>query len=430
MLDAKRLRQAPDEIETALAKRGFRLDRETMQALDTKRKVLQVETENLQARRNANSKAIGQAKSKGEDASALMQEMQSINEGLSAIKADNETLQAQWQDFLYGIPNTPHESVPMGTSEADNELIRTVGDIPKFDFTPRDHVDLLADSSYLDLESAAKISGARFSVLTGPLARLQRGLVQFMLDLHTESHGYIEHYVPYLVQQKALEGTGQLPKFADDLFATEGRDYYLIPSAEVPLTNMARDIIFDRQDLPKKLVAHTPCFRSEAGSYGKDTRGIFRQHQFEKVELVQMVHPDESYAVLERLLNDAEKVLQLLGLPYQVVNLCGGDLSAIAAKTYDIEVWLPGQQAYREVSSCSNFEDYQARRLQARFRCPETNKPRLIHTLNGSGLAAGRTLIAILENYQDAQGHIHIPEVLWPYVGDLRVISKSLACGE
>lgn len=425
MLDPKRLRQNVEAVQIALQKRGFVLDQAQLEALDAQRKAIQVQTEALQAKRNATSKAIGQAKSKGESAEAYMTEMQTVNAELDALKSQNDALQTQWQDFLLTLPNVPHESVPIGSDETENEEVRRWGSQPQFDFEAKDHVDLLAHTAYLDFESAAKISGARFSILNGPIAKLQRAIIQFMLDVQTQDHGYIEHYVPYLVHEEALYGSGQLPKFREDLFQIANNDFFLIPTAEVPLTNLVKDAILDATTLPQKYAAHTPCFRSEAGSYGKDTRGMFRQHQFEKVELVQIVAPETSYDALEALVQDAERILQLLKLPYRVVNLCGGDLGFCSAKTYDLEVWLPGQKHYREISSCSNFEDYQARRIQARYRDPNTGKPQLVHTLNGSGLAAGRTLIAVIENYQTQTGDIDVPEVLQPYMRGLKTIKLT-----
>ena len=416
MLDPKRLRQNVADVTAGLEKRGVTLDLTQLTDLDEKRKAIQVETEALQAKRNATSKAIGQAKAKGESADTLMTEMQTVNAALEALKTQNDSLQKEWHTFLVSLPNVPHASVPVGSDESENEEVRTWGEKPQFAFDVKDHVDLLSETGFLDFEAAAKISGARFSVLSGPVAQLQRALVQFMLDVQTTEHGYVEHYVPYLVHEEALFGSGQLPKFREDLFAVSDNDFFLIPTAEVPLTNLVKDTIIAAENLPLKYAAHTPCFRSEAGSYGKDTRGMFRQHQFEKVELVQVVAPETSYQALETLVGDAEAILQKLNLPYRVVNLCGGDLGFCSAKTYDLEVWLPGQNQYREISSCSNFEDYQARRLQARYRDPKTGKPQLAHTLNGSGLAAGRALIAVIENYQDAAGNIQIPEVLKPYM--------------
>jgi seryl-tRNA synthetase len=390
-----------------------------------------VRTQELQSRRNSASKLIGQAKAKGEDTTAIMAEVAQVGEELKSIEVQLVELQSQLQQMLEGMPNMPHESVPVGKSEEDNVEVRRVGSMPVFDFTVKDHVELGETLGGLDFEMAAKISGARFSVLKGGLARLHRALAQFMLDTHTDSHGYTEVYVPYMVNAASMRGTGQLPKFEEDLFRVPRQmgeageqNFYLIPTAEVPVTNMVRDEIIALERLPLKYVAHTPCFRSEAGSAGRDTRGLIRQHQFEKVELVQMVHPDESSAALEALLGHAEAILQKLGLHYRVVKLCTGDIGFSSATTYDIEVWLPAQNTYREISSCSNFEAFQARRLQARFR-NAAGKPELLHTLNGSGLAVGRTLVAILENYQQADGSISIPEILRPYMGGLAVLSAS-----
>jgi len=419
MLDPRFLRS---ELETAaqrLATRGFVLDVAQLSALEAERKQVQVVVENLQAERNASSKAIGKAKATGADATPLLQAVADLGDKLKQAETGLAEIQLRLEIMLLGIPNLPHDSVPVGKSEHDNVELRRVGEPKQFDFTPRDHVDLGAALGQMDFDVAAKISGARFVTLNGPLARLQRALTQFMLDVHTEAHGYTETYVPYIVNADSLRGTAQLPKFEQDQFALKGeQDYYLIPTAEVPLTNLVRDTIIEADDLPRKYVAHTPCFRSEAGSYGKDTRGMIRQHQFEKVELVQIVRPQDSFAALEALTGHAETILKKLGLPYRVVALCTGDMGFAAAKTYDLEVWLPSQNKYREISSCSNFTDFQARRLQARWRNPETGKPELVHTVNGSGLAVGRTLVAIMENCQDSHGHIHVPEALWRYMGE------------
>ncbi len=426
MLDPKRLRDDLDHVASQLARRGFVLDTARFRALEQQRKQLQQRTEQLQAQRNARSRAIGQAKARGEDIQPLLAEVAGLGDELKQTEQAFDSLQQELEGFLAGIPNLPHASVPAGDSEDDNVEVRRWGEIRAMNFEVRDHVDLGERLGQLDMETAARISGSRFMTLSGPLARLHRALIQFMLDLHTTEHGYRETYVPYLVNSDSLRGTGQLPKFAEDLFAICGEgevpDYYLIPTAEVPVTNMVRDCIIEAEHLPLRWTAHTPCFRSEAGSYGKDTRGLIRQHQFEKVEMVQIVRPEQSYAVLEELTTHAETVLQRLGLPYRVVTLCAGDLGFSAAKTYDIEVWLPGQQKYREISSCSNFEDFQARRLKARWRNPDTGKPELVHTLNGSGLAVGRTLVAVMENYQLADGRIAVPEALWPYMGGMRII--------
>jgi seryl-tRNA synthetase len=422
MLDPHLLRTRLDEVAAQLKRRGFELDIGQIQALEERRKALQVETETLQNRRNTSSRAIGQAKSRGEDIQPLLDEVATLGDQLKHCAAGLEEIQAELSVVLQGIPNIPHESVPDGQSEEDNQEIRCWGEPVNFTFEPRDHVALGEMSGYLDFDTASKIAAARFVVMKGPLARLHRALIQFMLAAHTSEHGYTEVNVPYLVNPDSLYGTGQLPKFADDQFHVEKQDLYLIPTAEVPVTNIARDTILDADQLPLKYVCHTPCFRSEAGSHGKDTRGMIRQHQFEKVELVQLVHPETSYQVLEELTGHAEAILQKLGLPYRTVVLCAGDTGFSAAKTYDIEVWLPGQGRYREISSCSNFENFQARRMQARWRNPETGKPELLHTLNGSGLAVGRTLIAIMENYQQADGSIRIPEALIPYMAGMEVI--------
>ena len=418
MLDPKLFRTDLDKTAQLLARRGFTLDVSTITSLEEKRKQVQVLTQQYQNERNTKSKAIGQAKARGEDTKPLMDEVASIGTALKQAETELEQLQNDLNAITLGVPNIPHTSVPDGKDERDNQEVRRWGEPKKLDFAPKDHVDLGEGLGLMDFEVAAKISGARFVVLQGALAQLHRALIQFMLDLHTREHGYTETYVPYLVNADSLRGTGQLPKFETELFALRGEQgFYLIPTAEVPVTNLARDTITDAARLPRKQVCHTPCFRSEAGSYGKDTRGMIRQHQFEKVELVQFVRPQDSYAALEELTGHAEKVLQLLGLPYRVMALCAGDMGFSAAKTYDLEVWLPGQQKYREISSCSNFEDFQARRMQARWRNPETGKPELLHTLNGSGLAVGRTLVAILENYQEQDGSITLPVVLRPYLG-------------
>jgi len=418
MLDPKLFRTDLDNTAKQLARRGFTLDVATITSLEEKRKQVQVLTQQCQNERNTKSKAIGQAKARGEDTKSLMDEVGSIGAALKQAETELEQLQNDLNAITLGVPNIPHASVPDGKDERDNQEVRRWGEPKKLDFVPKDHVDLGEGLGLMDFETAAKISGARFVVLQGALAQLHRALIHFMLDLHTREHGYTETYVPYLVNADSLRGTGQLPKFETELFAVRSeQSFYLIPTAEVPVTNLARDTITEAARLPRKHVCHTPCFRSEAGSYGKDTRGMIRQHQFEKVELVQFVRPQDSYAALEELTGHAEKVLQLLGLPYRVMALCAGDMGFSAAKTYDLEVWLPGQQKYREISSCSNFEDFQARRMQARWRNPETGKPELLHTLNGSGLAVGRTLVAILENYQLPDGSITVPAVLRPYLG-------------
>lgn len=418
MLDPRLLRTDLENTAKLLARRGFTVDVQALAGLEEKRKSVQVVTQQLQNERNVKSKAIGQAKARGEDTAALMEEVARNGAALKQAEADLVQLQNDLHAIVLGIPNLPHASVPDGRDERDNQEIRKWGTPRQIDFAPRDHVDIGAALGLMDFEVAAKISGARFVVMQGALARLHRALIQFMLDLHTREHGYTETYVPYLVNADSMRGTGQLPKFEADLFAVRSEQgFYLIPTAEVPVTNLARDTIVDAGQLPRRHVCHTPCFRSEAGSYGKDTRGMIRQHQFEKVELVQFVRPQDSYAALEELTGHAEKVLQKLELPYRVMALCAGDMGFSAAKTYDLEVWLPGQQKYREISSCSNFEDFQARRMQARWRNPETGKPELLHTLNGSGLAVGRTLVAIMENYQDRDGGITVPAVLQPYMG-------------
>ncbi|MEQ1741863.1 MAG: serine--tRNA ligase [Candidatus Nitrotoga sp.] len=431
MLDLQALRNELDGVAARLATRGYVLDTTRFGQLENTRKTIQTRTQELQAKRNATSKQIGMGKAKGEDVSAIMAEVAGLGDELKQLEAQLEHIQQDLQAFLSVIPNTPHLSVPVGKSETDNVEMRRVGSPPEFDFEVKDHVSVGEDVGGLDFETATKISGARFSLLKGPLARLHRALAQFMLDIHTEQHGYTEVYVPYLVNSESMRGTGQLPKFEEDLFRVprqlgeEGeQNFYLIPTAEVPVTNMVRDSITPLEKLPLKFVAHTPCFRSEAGSYGRDTRGMIRQHQFDKVELVQIVHPEQSYDALEQLLAHAETILQKLALPYRVMKLCTGDMGFSAAITYDIEVWLPAQNAYREISSCSNFEAFQARRMQARFR-NEQGKPELLHTVNGSGLAVGRTLVAILENYQQADGSVVIPEVLRPYMGKLEYIRAS-----
>ena len=418
MLDPKLLRSDPEKVAAALARRGFELDLAAFRTLEEKRKALQVRTQELQNLRNTRSRVIGQAKAAGEDIQPLLDEVASIGDELKAEEEALRLVQEELRQFMLHLPNLPHESVPDGADEADNREERRWGEIPEFDFEPKDHVDLGEALGGLDFEAAARLTGSRFTVMHGDIARLHRALAQFMLDLHTREHGYRETYVPYVVNDASLYGTGQLPKFAEDLFRLEGeRPWYLIPTAEVPLTNLLRDRILPAEAVPFRVVAHTPCFRSEAGAYGKDTRGMIRQHQFDKVELVQAVRAEDSFAALEALTGHAEKVLQLLGLPYRVVTLCTGDLGFSATKTYDLEVWLPGQGRYREISSCSNFVDFQARRMQARWRNPETGKPELLHTINGSGLAVGRTLVAVMENCQEADGSIRIPEALRPWMG-------------
>ena len=424
MLDPKLLRSDLEFCQQQLARRGYELDTKMFTALEEKRKDLQVKTQDLQKERNAKSKAIGQAKAKGEDASAILAEVADLGDQLKAAEEELNTYQVQLNDLLMGIPNLPHESTPNGRNEDNNVEVRKWGEPRQFDFDVRDHVDVGEALGLLDFETAAKITGSRFAVMSGAIARLHRALIQYMLDLHTTEHGYTETYVPYIVNADSLRGTGQLPKFEEDLFKVRyENDYYLIPTAEVPVTNIVRDVIINDDYMPRKFVCHTPCFRSEAGSYGKDTRGMIRQHQFEKVELVQVVRPEDSYNALETLTSHAEEVLKRLELPYRVVALCTGDIGFSSAKTYDLEVWLPGQEKYREISSCSNFEAFQARRMKARYRNPESGKPELVHTLNGSGLAVGRTLVAILENYQQANGTVALPAVLQPYMGGLSNIS-------
>ena len=425
MLDIQLLRNDLDGVTKSLAARGFVFDADAFQTLEMERKTIQTRTQELQAKRNATSKQIGQAKSKGEDVSAIMAEVANLGDELKAAELNLEGIQARMNEILLTIPNLPHETTPIGKSENDNVEVRRVGTPRSFDFPVKDHVDVGEGLNLLDFGTAAKISGARFSVMRGQLARLHRALAQFMLDVHTQEHGYTEVYVPYLVNADSMRGTGQLPKFEADLFAVqknENEKLYLIPTAEVPVTNMVRDEIVPLESLPLKFVAHTPCFRSEAGSYGRDTRGMIRQHQFDKVELVQIVHPSNSYEVLEELTGQAEAILKKLELPYRVMALCSGDIGFSSAKTYDLEVWLPAQNAYREISSCSNFEAFQARRMQARYR-NEKSKPELVHTINGSGLAVGRTLVAILENYQRVDGGIDIPAVLQLYMGGQKVIA-------
>jgi len=425
MLDPKLIRNDLEAVARQLARRGFTLDTAKLQALEQQRKDIQALTQELQAERNGHSRNIGKAKANGEDIAPLLKEVEGLGEQLKSREDELATVQAELNDILLGIPNIPHTTVPEGKGEEDNQELRTWGKPTQFDFEPKDHVDLGEQLGQFDFETAAKLTGSRFCVIQGPLAQLHRALIQFMLDTHTRVHGYREVYVPYLVNSDSLKGTGQLPKFEEDLFKMEGESgYYLIPTAEVPVTNLARDTIIDAEALPIRYTAHTPCFRSEAGSYGKDTRGMIRQHQFEKVEMVQLVRPGDSYEALEQLTTHAETILQTLRLPYRVVTLCTGDTGFSAAKTYDLEVWLPGQQKYREISSCSNFEAFQARRMQARWRNPETGKPELLHTVNGSGLAVGRTLVAVMENYQRADGSIVVPDVLQNYMGGLDILKQ------
>ncbi len=426
MLDMQELRRDPAAIARRLETRGFDFDVAGFKRLEDERKRCQTETQSLQGERNRRSKEIGQLKARGEDAAALLAEVADLGARLDAAAARLEDVQAGLAATLEGLPNLPHASVPVGRDEGDNVEVRRWGEPPAFDFEPRDHVDLGTVLGMLDFDTASRLTGARFVVMRGALARLNRALAQFMLDLHTGEHGYTEMGVPFLVNGQALFGTGQLPKFADDQFATQDEPpYYLVPTAEVPLTNLVRERIVEADALPLKVTAYSPCFRREAGSYGKDTRGMIRQHQFEKVELVQIVRPEDSYDALEELTGHAETVLQRLGLAYRVVALCTGDLGFAAAKTYDLEVWLPGQRRYREISSCSNCEAYQARRMSARWRNPDTGKPELVHTLNGSGLAVGRALVAVLENYQEADGGIRIPQALRPYMGGLERIGPA-----
>jgi seryl-tRNA synthetase len=418
VLDVKNLRSATEEVARNLARRGFELDLEGFRVLEESRKSVQTRVDALRAERNANAKAVGIAKGKREDASALLARGEALNAEMSAVEVELNEIQAQADSWLLGLPNLLHDSVPDGVDETSNVEVRRHGDPREFAYTPLDHVALGEGLAGLDFEAASRLSGARFSVLKGSLARLHRALAQFMLDLHVNEHGYQEIYAPYLVSASALTGTGQLPKFAEDLFKIEGeRELFLIPTAEVPVTNLVRDQIIDAAQLPLRYVAHTPCFRSEAGAAGRDTRGLIRQHQFEKVELVHIVRPADSYAALESLTAHAETVLQRLELPYRVMALCAGDMGFSSAKTYDLEVWLPAQGKYREISSCSNCEGFQARRMLARWRNPETGKPEPVHTLNGSGVAVGRAMVAVLENYQNEDGSVTVPAALRPYMG-------------
>ena len=419
MLDIQLLRKDAVLVAERLAARGFAFDTARFESLEGERKTIQTRTQEAQSRRNSLSKQIGMMKGKGEDTTAVMAEVAGLGDEQKQLESRLSDLQAELNDFLMGVPNLPHESVAMGKDETANVEVSRWGTPRTFDFPVRDHVDLGEGLGQLDFAAAVKITGSRFSVMKGPLARLHRALAQFMIDVHTSEHGYTEVYVPYLVNADSMRGTGQLPKFEEDLFhvpRTDSDKLYLIPTAEVPVTNLLRDEIVAAESLPLKFVAHTPCFRSEAGSYGRDTRGMIRQHQFDKVELVQMVKPEDSYAALDALTANAEAILQKLGLPYRKMALCSGDMGFSSAKTYDLEVWLPAQNTYREISSCSNFEAFQARRMQARFRAGQ-GKPELLHTLNGSGLAVGRTLVAILENYQNADGSVTVPEALRPWMG-------------
>jgi seryl-tRNA synthetase len=441
MLDIKLLRADPAAVAANLARRGFVLDVDAFKRWEEGRKKLQMRADELRSERNNQAKAVGKAKAQGQDIAPLLAQSESLGAELANTEAELGAIQAQLDQWLMSIPNVLHDSVPEGRDENANKEVRRWGEPRKFEFEPKDHVDVGERLGAIDFAAASKISGARFSVLGGGVARLQRALIQFMLDLHTSEHGYREMYVPYLVNADSLRGTGQLPKFEADLFAIQNdlilkgvgvledgsteryeKKLYLIPTAEVPVTNLVRDTIVEAKDMPLKFVAHTPCFRSEAGSYGKDTRGLIRQHQFEKVELVHIVRPQDSHAALEELTSHAEKVLQKLNLPYRVMALCAGDIGFGSAKTYDLEVWLPAQNKYREISSCSNFEAFQARRMQARWRNPDTGKPEPLHTLNGSGVAAGRALVAVLENYQQGDGSVIVPDVLRPYMGGVDVI--------
>jgi seryl-tRNA synthetase len=424
MLDPKILRSELENVVDRLRTKNFELDVSEFSQLEERRKSLQVDTQKLQSERNSRSKAIGAAKAKGEDIQPLLDEVAELGDQLKSAEGELNDLQLRLDDLLLGIPNLPDASVPAGDSEDDNEEVLRWGEPPAFDFEPRDHIDLGQALGGMDFERAAKLSGARFVTMTGGLVTLQRALIQFMINQHILEHGYTESYAPYLVNEATLTGTGQLPKFKQDLFHidSENHNLYLIPTAEVPVTNFVAETIVEAEKMPLRFVAHTPCFRSEAGSYGRDTRGMIRQHQFEKVELVQVVRPADSMNALEELTGHAETILQLLGLAYRKVVLCGGDLGFASTKTYDLEVWLPGQNTYREISSCSNMTDFQARRMKARWRNPETGKPELVHTLNGSGLAVGRTLIAIMENYQQADGSIKIPDVLLPYMNGMTEI--------
>lgn len=423
MIDPKLIRSDLNNVVKRLNTRGYVLDADSVSRLEARRKEVQVRTQELQSRRNASAKEIGKVKAAGQDAAPLLAAVANFGDELKQAEAEQDEVQQQLDGILLDIPNLPHASVPQGRDERDNVELRHWGDTPELGFEPKDHVDLGAALGMLDFETAAKIAGSRFVAITGPLAGLHRALTQFMMDLHTREYGYSEIYVPYMVNAESMRGTGQLPKFEEDLFAIQGdQGFYLIPTAEVPVTNVVRDEILEASTLPRKYVAHTPCFRSEAGSYGKDTRGMIRQHQFEKVELVQVVRPQDSYDALEQLTAHAEAVLQKLGLSYRVVVLCTGDMGFAAAKTYDIEIWLPGQQRFREISSCSNFEDFQARRIRARWRNPDTGKPELVHTVNGSALAVGRTLVAVMEQCQDESGRIRIPDVLQPYMNGIDIV--------
>jgi seryl-tRNA synthetase len=423
MLDPKQIRGDLDTVAARLKKRGIELDVIRLKKLEEQRKALQIKTQDLQNARNSRSKAVGAAKASGQNVEDILKEVKNLGDSLTETEEQFNQVQAELNTYLATLPNLPHETVPEGKSEEDNKVVRTWGELPKFNFTPKDHVDLGARNKGVDFEAGVKLSKARFVVLRGPMARLHRALAQFMLDVHLKEHKYEEIAVPFIVNATSLYGTGQLPNLKDDLFKLAGdEELYLIPTSEVPITNTVRDEILEASQLPLKYVCDSSCFRSEAGSYGKDTRGMIRQHQFEKVELVHIVRPEDSYKALEELTSHAEAILQKLELPYRVVALCTGDLGFASAKTYDLEVWLPGQNRYREISSCSNMEDFQARRMSARWRNPETGKPELVHTLNGSALAIGRTMVAVLENYQDEKGRIHIPKVLQPFMDNLTVI--------
>jgi seryl-tRNA synthetase len=426
MLEQRFFRDDINQAVELLAKRGFKLDKDKINKLEQSRKKIQVETQDLQNQRNKKSKLIGQEKAQGNDVSGILADVGKLGDDLKNKEHQLAEIKSELLEINLSVPNIPHESVPEGKDENDNQEIKKWGEPKDFGFDVIDHVDIGAQLGMMDFELAAKIAGSRFSYLSGQLARLHRVLIQFMLDVHTMEHGYKEVYVPYIVNSKSLEGTGQLPKFKEDLFKVEAdQDYFLIPTAEVPLTNLVRDTILKGHEVPLKFTAHTPCFRSEAGSYGKDTRGMIRQHQFEKVEMVQIVAPEKSYEALEELTGHAEAILQKLELPYRVVNLCTGDIGFSAAKTFDLETWLPAQKKYREISSCSNFESFQARRLQARWRPTEKGKPELVHTVNGSGVAVGRALVAIMENYQQENGAVAIPTILQPYMGGQKLIESE-----
>ena len=424
MIDPKLLRSDPEAVARNLARRGFKLDVEALKALEEKRKPYQVESDRVRSERNANAKAVGMAKGKGQDVAPLIARGEQLTQELAVAEANLVAVQEELEQWQLGLPNLLHESVPEGLDESANVEVRRWGEPKKFNFKPLDHIAIGEKLGGLDFEAAARISGSRFVVMKGQVARLHRALAQFMLDLHTGEHGYTEVYVPYLVQKQALLGTGQLPKFEQDLFGVRGgQGFYLIPTAEVPVTNLVREQIVPAEQLPLKYVCHTPCFRSEAGAAGKDTRGMIRNHQFDKVEIVQVVRPADSYAALEELTANAEEVLRRLEIPYRVVALCAGDIGFGSAKTYDLEAWLPAQDKYREISSCSNFEAFQARRMQARWRNPDGGKPEPVHTLNGSGIAVGRALVAVLENYQYEDGSVGVPQVLRPYLGGREVLT-------